>query len=272
MLGDIALDMCLIENQLPFFILEDLFKASEIASHYDEECSMIKLTYKFFKDDWNSMLTEGILEEIKASEAAHFVDLVRKSQKPSEPNTPKALESINVPNVTELHQAGVKFKLSPSKSLLDMKFEKGILEIPPLRVQDNTGIYFRNLQAFEQCDSTEHHYIGNYISMINFLVISPKDVEILVENRIIENLIHDNEAVSAVLHDISKLNDLFKKNFIFAGLVEDLNAYCKRPWNKWKAVLKQNYFSTPWAVISVIAAVILLILTGIQAVCSVIQL
>ncbi|KAG5227617.1 UPF0481 protein [Salix suchowensis] len=92
---------------------------------------------------------EGILEDIKAYEAAHFVDLVRKCQKPSEPNTPKALESINMPSVTELHQAGVKFKLSPSKSLLDMKFDGGILEIPPLRVQDNTGIYFRNLQAFE---------------------------------------------------------------------------------------------------------------------------
>ncbi|KAF9688688.1 hypothetical protein SADUNF_Sadunf01G0014200 [Salix dunnii] len=129
MLYDIALDICLIENQLPLFILEDLFKASEIASHYDEECSMIKLTYKFFKDDWNSSLTEGILEEIKASVVAHYVDLVRKSQKPSEPNTPEALESINIPSVTELHQAGVKFKLSPSKSLLDMKFDKGIMEI-----------------------------------------------------------------------------------------------------------------------------------------------
>uniref|UniRef100_A0A6N2MII0 Uncharacterized protein n=1 Tax=Salix viminalis TaxID=40686 RepID=A0A6N2MII0_SALVM len=42
-----------------------------------------------------------------------------------------------------------------------MKFDGGILEIPPLRVQDNTGIYFRNLQAFEQCDSPEHHYIGS---------------------------------------------------------------------------------------------------------------
>jgi hypothetical protein len=67
----------LIENQLPFFFLEDLFKASEIASRFDEECSVIKLTYKFFKDDWNSLLTEGILEEMKASEVAHFVDLVR---------------------------------------------------------------------------------------------------------------------------------------------------------------------------------------------------
>lgn len=43
MLGDIAFDMFLIENHLPFFVLEDLFKASEIASRFDEECSVIKL-------------------------------------------------------------------------------------------------------------------------------------------------------------------------------------------------------------------------------------
>ncbi|XP_061962129.1 UPF0481 protein At3g47200-like [Populus nigra] len=192
MLGDIAFDMFLIENHLPFFILEDLFKASEIASRFDEECSVIKLAYKFFKDDWNSLLsTEGILEEMKASEVAHFVDL----------------------------QAGVKFKLSPSKSLLDMKFDRGILEIPLLRVQDSTEIYFRNLRAFDKCDILDQDHIGDYISMINFLVISPKDVEILVENRIIENWIHDNEAVSTVLHDISKPNDLSQNNSIFAGLV-----------------------------------------------------
>jgi hypothetical protein len=121
--------------------------------------------------------------------------------------------------VTELQQAGVKFKLSPRKSLLDMKFDRGILEIPLLRVQDSTEIYFRNLQAFDKCDSLDQDHIGDYISMINFLVISPKDVEILVENRIIENWIHGNEAVSTVLHDISKLNDLSQNNSIFAGLV-----------------------------------------------------
>jgi len=76
-----------------------------------------------------------------------------------------------------------------------------------------------NLQAFEQCDSLDQDHIGDYISIINFLVISPKDVEILVEDRILENWIHDNEAVATVLHDICKLNDLSQNNFIFAGLV-----------------------------------------------------
>jgi hypothetical protein len=35
--------------------------------------------------------------------------------------------------------------------------------------------------------------------------------------------------------------------------------------------LKQEYFHTPWAIISLIAAAILLILTTVQTVCSLIQ-
>ena len=35
--------------------------------------------------------------------------------------------------------------------------------------------------------------------------------------------------------------------------------------NKWKATLKQHYFPTPWAVLSIIAAALSLILTSIQA-------
>ncbi|XP_024448487.1 UPF0481 protein At3g47200 isoform X3 [Populus trichocarpa] len=275
MLSDISLDMCLIENQLPFFILEDLFKASNITkcSPAEEEYSVIELAHKFFEKRWDSWLKKAILEEINSSEVAHFVDFIRKCQKPSESDkTDKELETINVPSITELDEAGVKFSsFEQGKSLLDMKFDRGILEMPLLKIDDNTEILFRNIQAFEQCHCDEY-YIANYISMINFLVITPKDVEILVRNGIIENWIHDYEAVTTLLHNISKENALSADDFIFASLVEDLNAYCRRRWNKWKATLKQEYFHTPWAIISLIAALVLLILTMVQTVCSLIQL
>lgn len=274
MLSDISLDMFLIENQLPFFILEDLLEASSTNrySPAEEEYSLIELTYKFFEERWGSwILKKGILEEINSSEVAHFVDFIRKCQKPSESDrTKKELETINIPSITELHQAGVKFRFKPGKSLLDMKFDRGILEMPRLKIDDDTEILFRNLQVFEQCHCHEE-YIANYISMINFLVITPKDVEILDRNGIIENWIHDYEAVTALLHNISKGNSLSADDFIFASLVEDLKAYCRRPWNKWKATLKLEYFHTPWAIISLIAASILLILTMVQTVCSLIQ-
>ncbi|PNT46667.2 hypothetical protein POPTR_003G206901v4 [Populus trichocarpa] len=258
---------------LPFFILEDLLKASSITrySPAEEEYSVIKLTYKFFEERRDSLMKTGIVEEINSSEVAHFVDFIIKCQKPSESDkTEKELETINVPSITELHQAGVKFRFKPGKSLIDMKFDRGILEMPLLKIDDDTEILFRNLQAFEQCHCVED-YIANYISTINFLVVTPKDVEILDRNGIIENWIHDYEAVTTLLHNISKENALSADDFIFASLVEDLNAYCRRPWNKWKATLKQEYFHTPWAIISLIAAAILLILTTVQTVCSLIQ-
>ena len=267
MQSDVSLDMCLIENQLPFFILEDLLEASSIT-----EYALIELTYKFFEERLGSwILKMGILEEIDPSEVAHFVDFIRKCQEPSESDrTEKELETTNVPSITELHQAGVKFRFKPGKSLLDMKFDRGILEMPVLKIDDDTEILFRNLQVFEQCHCHEE-YIANYISMINCLVITPKDVEILVRNGIIDNWIHDYQAVTTLLHNISKGNSLTPDDFIFASLVEDLKAYCRRPWNKWKATLKQEYFRTPWAIISIIAALILLILTMVQTVCSLMQ-
>lgn len=271
--SDVSLDMCLIENQLPFFILEDLLEASRKYSPAEVKYSLIELTYKFFEERRGSwILKKGILEEIDPSEVAHFVDFIRKCQEPSESDrTEKELETTNVPSITELHQAGVKFRFKPGQSLLDMKFDRGILEMPILRIDDDTEILFRNLQVFEQCHYCDEEYIANYISMINCLVITPKDVEILVRNGIIDNWIHDYQAVTTLLHNISNQNSLTADDFIFASLVEDLKAYCRRPWNKWKATLKQEYFRTPWAIISIIAALILLILTMVQTVCSLMQ-
>ena len=63
-----------------------------------------------------------------------------------------------------------------------------------------------------------------------------------------------------------KPNDIY-----IADLWEELNIYCKSPWNTWKANLKQNYFHNPWAIISVIAASLLFILNIIQAMCYVLS-
>ncbi|KAJ0084538.1 hypothetical protein Patl1_29648 [Pistacia atlantica] len=53
--------------------------------------------------------------------------------------------------------------------------------------------------------------------------------------------------------------------------LSDLNNYCRRPWQKWKATLKQDHFKTPWTTVSIIAASILLMLTAIQSKCSILQ-
>jgi len=127
------------------------------------------------------------------------------------------------------------------------------------------------MQAYEQCHGLQHGYVGHYIYLMGLFVSANKDVEILVENRIIENFLSSKEEVVKLFHNLQKANTMSLTDFRFEGLISDLNAFCERPWNKWKATLKQNYFNTPWAAISVSGAVILLILTVVQSVCSILQ-
>jgi hypothetical protein len=263
----IRFDLCLLENQLPFFIVEDLFKLSKIQDR-GEEYSMIKVTHDLLSCAWGSWAPKDILNEINLSEGEHFVDFLRICQKPGEHMQQKKLETLTAPSVAELHRAGIKFKSGSSKNLLDIKFDEneGTLEIPQLEIGKRTEILFRNLQAFELCNCGRNRYVRDYIVMLSFLVTSAKDVEILVKYEILRNWLHDNDAVSILFRDLSKENFFNANHFYFSGVVEDLNKYCRKRGHNWKAFLEQNSFRNPWTMISVVAAAVLVILTIIQTV------
>ncbi|KAG5227618.1 UPF0481 protein [Salix suchowensis] len=270
---EVRMDMCLLENQIPFFILDDLLKLAEIRIKGKAGYSMIELTHYFFSDAFGySWVPKDILEQINSSEVEHFVDFLRICQLPEEREQVKPLETRTAPSAMELHQSGVKFQSGSSETLFDINFdfEKGILQIPPLFFEDDTEKLFRNLHAFEQCQY-RGGCVSDYIAILKDLVRATNDVEILAKKRIIGNWLSDNDAVLRVLHDLDRENRVDSNNFYYADVVEDLNKYCRKRRHRWTAALKQNYFRNPWVSISVVAAGALLILTVIQAVCSVIQ-
>ncbi|KAJ0099887.1 hypothetical protein Patl1_21175 [Pistacia atlantica] len=200
---------------------------------------------------------EEDLLEIRFSEAKHLLDLLRVCLQPPELHSQNEFKTATTPTITELEQAGVKFKVGSSKYFSDITFKNGILEIPKLLIVADTEILFMNLLAYEQLNCSTR-YSNDYIVLMNHLVRTRKDEEILIQNGVIEDYIWESFTKTA--------------SFYYTDLVDQLNAYCRTPWNKWRAALKQNYFNSPWASISVIGAVILLVLTFIQAVCSVIAL
>ncbi|VVA40866.1 PREDICTED: UPF0481 [Prunus dulcis] len=93
----------------------------------------------------------------------------------------------------------------------------------------------------------------------------------LVENRIVVNTLGDNNKVSIMINKLCSKVAPNHENYYFGDLAGKLNEYCKKTTNRWKANLRQKYFNTPWAAISLFAAVILLKLTVIQTVCSIIS-
>ncbi|ESR59112.1 hypothetical protein CICLE_v10017831mg [Citrus x clementina] len=261
--ADVRHEILLLENQLPLFIPNDLFNLAKTT------------TFETNLDDIVGYLPiqENLLE-INFSKAKHFVDLLILCLQPSQSRAVIALKDLNIPSVKKLDQAGIKFKRGSSKDLLDIKFNEGILEIPFLRVDETTERLYRNVLAFENM----HCYTGyfnDYILMMNYLVSTPKDAELLLQNEIIG--LGDTEAVPTVFRNLGKDCAIYYFHFQYSAVLANLQAYCKS--HKLKATfkqnyltLKQNYCNTLWASISVIAAVILLLLTFIQTVCSLIAL
>jgi len=266
---EVGIDLCLLETPI-LHSLQDMLKLSKIFIPY-KESKLIMLVHEFLKGVWDSWVTKVCKEITSSSEIEHFVDFLRIYQQPTRPRRPKILKRLSTKTAKTLHQAGVKFQAGSDQKLLHIEFDKAFLKIPPFRISDDTEILLRNLQAFEQCHCGDN-YVGNYIYMMDLLVDSPEDVEILVRYGIIENLLSNNEAVSTLFYNLSRENIISSKNFYFSDVLEDLNKYYGRDWPTWRANLRQNYFQNPWSIFSVIAAAFLLLLAIIQAVCSIIQL
>lgn len=81
LIEDVRKDLLLLENRLPFFILDYLFKLSNIAGG---RLSTIKLTHRFFKGRWDSWVTDDILERRDLSKIEHFLDLFNLSATPKD--------------------------------------------------------------------------------------------------------------------------------------------------------------------------------------------
>ncbi|KAF8389068.1 hypothetical protein HHK36_025753 [Tetracentron sinense] len=199
----------------------------------------------------------------------HFLGFLQKCYMPSSTRV-GSNRYESTPSVTELDEAGVKFKVSSSdKRLLDVEFKNGVLEIPRLEITDFTESFFRNIIALEQCNQFPNPFITSYSVLMDSLINTPKDVSILCRSGIIGNCLGSDEEVSLLFNKLSKEVSFGNSKYYFSDLCGQLNGYCKISCNVWKASLKRDYFNTPWASISVGAAALLFLLTVIQTIWSV---
>ncbi|XP_028057957.1 putative UPF0481 protein At3g02645 isoform X2 [Camellia sinensis] len=174
-------------------------------------------------------------------------------------------------SATELREAGIQFKkVIINRNLFDIRFVNGTMEIPNLIVDDTTEFVFRNLIAYEQyLPPSSMNYFTAYANFMDNLVNTSNDVQILRDYGVIRNLLGDNEVVSTMLNKL--VNNVYVSLICYEQVYHDVNKHCKGRCNVWLATLRQDYFNTPWALISFLAAVVLLLLTVVQTVCSVLS-
>ncbi|KMS94713.1 hypothetical protein BVRB_016010, partial [Beta vulgaris subsp. vulgaris] len=318
-IDDILLDMVMLENQIPLFIIDRLLRLMCMTGTPDEHQNgqAMALAVNFFNPEWltGKPMSIGEFNELKFSlqqkECLHLLDVFRQSLLHAGPQQDsnhrhgfprrvcnklvpgflkqwlrdklfpgylkRRLYANRAPNripghgqiihrVTQLREGGVKFTKRDTNCFWDIRFKNGVLEIPTIWIQDSTMTILLNVSAFENCHlKINDAIIASYVVFMECLIKSPEDVGHLHRYGIIQHLLgHDGEVVD-MFKSISKEILVDAQTGYYSKLSEQVNAYYNQRRNRWRASLLRKYFNNPWAIISLIAAFILLLLTAIQS-------
>ena len=271
MLPILRFDLVLLENQLPFFVLEILFKQATnfLAQSRLNSHSLKELAFEFFK----CYRVQKMPPSSSETQIEHFTDLVRFLYVTGREQYRGAGGVKLSYSATQLHEAGVKFKVAPKeygRHFLDIRFnlKNGVLEIPCIKLNDEKMRLIRNIIALEQSHYLWDGYVTDFFVILDFLINSFKDVDLLCDKGILINYLGDSDAAASTVNNLNTNILWVNMNSDYTKICEDLNAFYKKPWYRWRATLWRQYFSTPWRAASTSAAIILLVLTAIQTVCS----
>ncbi|KAK7395679.1 hypothetical protein VNO78_16244 [Psophocarpus tetragonolobus] len=279
-------DLLLLENQLPIFVL------AELHTRFCEQnsvISFIELAFNYFEDYYPHKLTndqtkEMVIKNFKSCK--HFTDLIRlfylpkkvhaKEWMPSKHFILNGKDECVIKTATKLNEAGVSFENKVNhKSLLDIKFKKvpvlnwflclgcipcitfvkARLQIPQLKVLQTTECVLRNLIALEQCHYSDQPFICNYVSLIDSLIHTQEDVELLVDKEIIVHELGCHNELATMINGLCK-NVVVNWNY-YGNTSKELNEHYNCCWKHYMGMLRSVYFRDPWRLSSTIVGVVI---------------
>ncbi|CAJ1948132.1 unnamed protein product [Sphenostylis stenocarpa] len=276
-------DLLLLENQLPIFVLEELYRRVDKLS----DLSFLELAFNYFEDYYPLKSTldqnQDIVKNFKSCN--HFTDLVRsfylpgkvydKDWMPSKYFTPCAKNECVLKTATKLNEAGVSFEKGNDRSLLDVKFKKirvlswflclgcipcftcvkARFQIPQLKVLQTTECVLRNLIALEQCHYSDQPFICNYVYLIDSLIHTEDDVELLVDKEIIVHELGCHKELATMINDICK-HVVVNCNY-YGKTSKKLNDHYNCWWKHYMGMLRSVYFRDPWRLSSTVVGVVI---------------
>ncbi|CAH9063888.1 unnamed protein product, partial [Cuscuta europaea] len=293
-------DLTCLENQIPFVVLQALFDLTQSPDKpgYADRVALSSLALHFFSFEpsirrpmniWRGgesvVVGRHLLDFLRLS---FVIEMPEPESPPSNPpgtarsdvtrcisnwRNPGCKTTVFVPVshaircISMLRGAGIKVtRREGAQSVLAIRFKGSAIEMPPIRMDDFMAAFLRNCVAFEHCLECQYRSITKYAILLDGLIDTYEDVEVLCDQGILENHLGTKGEVATFVNELVK--GVIVDDYILHGylhkLFGEVNQYYNDSWNVYWAILKNKYFNSPWSIMSFFAAIVLLLLSVAQ--------
>ncbi|KAA8517221.1 hypothetical protein F0562_017527 [Nyssa sinensis] len=272
-------DILILENQLPFQVLEKL---------YDEK-GFNKIYVRFILALYIGYCTKGVGPSFQPLDSflvfefypnpLHLLDLQRKQwigKSRSNLNkkrncwfkSRKKEENISlVRSVKELTAGPTEISLRPSifGRLSDIHFScflYGRLTLPPLIFNDLTKTFFISAIAQEACTENEFEF-SSYVKFLDLLIDNVDDVKVMQSAGILKNIQGNEDQLANFINKIGAAVEPQPDDY--KDVKREMTNYIASKWRAWFNEVLHDYLRSPWTIIALLAGIFLLFLTAVQS-------
>ncbi|KAE8735675.1 putative UPF0481 protein [Hibiscus syriacus] len=184
-------------------------------------------------------------------------------------NKPPPAEEIAIPSVEDLLKSGVRF-IPTNGNISKITFDPNTVtfHLPTVTLDINTKVVLRNLVAYEASKASGPLVFTRYTELMNGIIDTEQDVKLLSEKGIILNHLKSDEEAAELWNGMSKSIRLTKVAFL-DKVIEDVNKYHNYRWNVKARKFFKQYVYGSWQLLTLLAAIMILILLTFQTFCSV---
>ncbi|KAF5956526.1 hypothetical protein HYC85_003751 [Camellia sinensis] len=178
------------------------------------------------------------------------------------------VEEIMIPSVSALCNAGVEFCLS-NGDISIIKFDKKQKKfyLPHLKLNVNSEVIIRNLVAFE-ASMSDFLVLGRYTELMNGIIDTAEDAKLLKKKGIIEYSLKTDAEVAHLFNGMTRSIRPSKVPYIDIA-IEDVNKYYYGTRKVKVYTCMKKYVYGSWQILTLLAAVFVVLLMGMQSFCSV---
>lgn len=278
-------DLFLLENQIPFRVLVLLMQLSPKKIEFVNNIYLFILMNAMApvdKKSWGRYERNRIGEEenqvqlFVGKEPVHLLDLLRSEILFDDGFKRESRRSSDLfsdykwsfRNVQDLKTVGITLKPSYTSGLRSVSFTTRFfifcqLKLPPLIVDHSTASKLLNLVAYEMCPDnyTTNYGVTSYLSFLDSLIDSEQDVKDLRSAHILRNRLSSDAEVAQLFNSIGS-------NLVLDDTYSEVKNKIQNHYDRTEAVWMAQFFNehlrNPWTILALLAAIVALLLTGIQ--------